>query len=209
MDSMEEGENMPSFTKKAIKQSFIKLLSERPIDRITVKDIVDDCGIARNTFYYHYQDIYQVLEDILDEQVREEIARIKKEAADWRQESGKPTLRSGFKELKDHGNIFYNMYRSAGEGEVRRYLQRTSTVFFNQLVEIRSEGIDASAEDKKLIAVFFRNAVSGFMVEWLESGMKMPVDDMFQRISLLLGDMVTTALEKSEALKKVEGMTSE
>ena len=42
---------MASFTKKAICQSFIKLLSERPIDKITVKDIVDDCGIARNTFY--------------------------------------------------------------------------------------------------------------------------------------------------------------
>ena len=64
---------MASFTKKAICQSFIKLLSERPIDKITVKDIVDDCGIARNTFYYHYQDIYQVLEDILDQPVQDAV----------------------------------------------------------------------------------------------------------------------------------------
>ena len=47
---------MASFTKKAIRESFMRLLAERPVDKITVKDIVLDCGIARNTFYYHYRD---------------------------------------------------------------------------------------------------------------------------------------------------------
>ena len=41
---------MPNFTKMAIKASFIKLLNERPLNQITVKDIVLDCGINRNTF---------------------------------------------------------------------------------------------------------------------------------------------------------------
>lgn len=191
---------MASFTKKAICQSFIKLLSERPIDKITVKDIVDDCGIARNTFYYHYQDIYQVLEDILDQRVQDAVKRMKKEAAGWEKKSSEQNLRDGFKELKEHGNVFYNMFQSAGEGEVRRYLLRTSTVFFNHLVEIRAQGIEASEEDKKLIASFFRNAISGYMAEWLDSGMKMPIDEMLNRIGQLFGDSITEALRRSEAL---------
>ena len=44
---------MPNFTKKAIRESFIKLLNERPLNKITVKDIVEDCGVNRNSFYYH------------------------------------------------------------------------------------------------------------------------------------------------------------
>ena len=48
---------MTQFTSKAIEESFIRLLNERPLDKITIKDIVDDCGISRNTFYYHFQDI--------------------------------------------------------------------------------------------------------------------------------------------------------
>ena len=44
---------MTQFTSKAIEESFIRLLNERPLDKITIKDIVDDCGISRNTFYYH------------------------------------------------------------------------------------------------------------------------------------------------------------
>ena len=47
-------EEMANFTQKAIKESFIKLLNEKPISKISVKDIVEDCGINRNSFYYHY-----------------------------------------------------------------------------------------------------------------------------------------------------------
>jgi hypothetical protein len=46
---------MPPFAKREIKNSFIKLLTERPISQITVKDIVEDCGVNRNSFYYHFQ----------------------------------------------------------------------------------------------------------------------------------------------------------
>ena len=41
---------MANFTKKAIRDSFVKLLNEKPISQITVKDIVEDCGVNRNTF---------------------------------------------------------------------------------------------------------------------------------------------------------------
>ena len=45
---------MANFTKNAIRASFLKLLDERPLSKITVKDITDDCGINRNSFYYHF-----------------------------------------------------------------------------------------------------------------------------------------------------------
>lgn len=48
---------MAGFTKKAIRESFVKLLSEKPFSQITVRDIVEDCGVSRNTFYYYYNDL--------------------------------------------------------------------------------------------------------------------------------------------------------
>ena len=59
---------MPNFTKQAIKASFIKLLNERPLNQITVKDIVEDCGINRNSFYYHFADLPTLLEEVIMEQ---------------------------------------------------------------------------------------------------------------------------------------------
>ena len=55
---------MPSFTRKAIMESFMKLLDARPLNKITIKDIVEECGINRNTFYYHFEDIPALVEAI-------------------------------------------------------------------------------------------------------------------------------------------------
>lgn len=56
---------MAKFTRQAIMYSLLKLLQEKSIDKITVKDICELCEINRNTFYYYYSDIYQVLEELL------------------------------------------------------------------------------------------------------------------------------------------------
>ena len=66
---------MPGFTKQAIRNPSMKLLNERPVSQITVKDIVQDCGINRNSFYYHYQDIPSMIEEIILEETDEIIRR--------------------------------------------------------------------------------------------------------------------------------------
>ena len=60
---------MSNLTTKALQQSFRKLLNEKPLKQITVKDIVDDCGVNRNTFYYHFHDIPELLEGMLKEDI--------------------------------------------------------------------------------------------------------------------------------------------
>ncbi|MFR5791125.1 MAG: TetR/AcrR family transcriptional regulator, partial [[Clostridium] leptum] len=56
---------MSIYTKKAIMDSFVKMLSQKSFDKITIKDIIEDCGLNRSTFYYYYEDIYALLEDVL------------------------------------------------------------------------------------------------------------------------------------------------
>lgn len=58
---------MANFTKKAIRASFINNLNEKPLTQITVRDIVEDCRVNRNTFYYYYQDLPQLMENIVNE----------------------------------------------------------------------------------------------------------------------------------------------
>ena len=60
---------MPQFTKRAIKDAFMSLLNERPFEKITVKDIIEKCGVSRNTFYYHFQDVYDLMGEILDDEM--------------------------------------------------------------------------------------------------------------------------------------------
>ena len=56
---------MASFTRAAIKEAFLKLLNQRPLNQITIKDIVEDCGINRNSFYYHFEDLPALVEEMV------------------------------------------------------------------------------------------------------------------------------------------------
>ena len=53
---------MPVNVKNLIAETFVKLSDEKNIDKITVKDIVEACGISRQAFYYHFQDLLEVIE---------------------------------------------------------------------------------------------------------------------------------------------------
>lgn len=59
---------MAKFTKKAIMDCFLNMLKRKNIDRVTVTDICEECGINRNTFYYYFSDIYDVLDSVLIEE---------------------------------------------------------------------------------------------------------------------------------------------
>ena len=54
---------MPVNVKNLIAETFVRLSDEKNIDKITVKDIVEACGISRQAFYYHFQDLLEVIED--------------------------------------------------------------------------------------------------------------------------------------------------
>ena len=58
---------MASSTKEALGNALKKMLSVKPIDKITVKDLVEECGVNRQTFYYHFDDVYDLLEWVFEE----------------------------------------------------------------------------------------------------------------------------------------------
>ena len=60
---------MSQVTKRALVASLKNQLLKKPLDKVTISDITDDCGISRNTFYYHFQDITALLEHILNADV--------------------------------------------------------------------------------------------------------------------------------------------
>ena len=53
---------MPADMKNIIGETFVKMVARKGIDKITVKALIEACHISRQTFYYHFQDIMDVLE---------------------------------------------------------------------------------------------------------------------------------------------------
>ena len=65
---------MAGVTKKAIAEAFLQAAQQKPIDKVTVKDVVGICGITRQTFYYHFQDLLEVLEWLMAQRVESLLA---------------------------------------------------------------------------------------------------------------------------------------
>ena len=55
-------------TKKALADALKRAMRNKPFSKITVSEIIQDCGVNRKTFYYHFQDIYALLKWVLDEE---------------------------------------------------------------------------------------------------------------------------------------------
>ena len=114
---------MSELTKRAIQESFKKLLSNQPLDKITVKNITDDCGVNRNTFYYHYSDIYQLLEEIFLTEAQKSVEKMEV-GQSW--EEG---LKTGLCFVKENKKLIYHVYSSLHRETIERYLYSVSLDF--------------------------------------------------------------------------------
>ena len=184
---------MSALTKRAIQESFKKLLSTQPLDKITVKNITDDCGVNRNTFYYHYSDIYQLLEEIFLAEAQKSVDEMVI-GQSW--EEG---LKTGLCFVKENTKLVSPVYNSLHRETIARYLYSVSLDFVNKFIDKASQQLKLSVsdDDKKFIASFYKYAIVGIVLDWLEAGMKIDPDELITRMSTLLTGTLKTVLENA------------
>ena len=80
---------MANTTKRMLSMSLKKLLSKTTLDNITIQDITNDAEVSRKTFYYHFQDIYDLLDWTLQEDARHLVAN-KINLDNWEEKHRRP-----------------------------------------------------------------------------------------------------------------------
>ena len=186
---------MASFTKFAILKVFGDLAASRPVDKITVKDITDQCGISRNTFYYHYQDIYQVLKAYVQYSAEHVIELMVEDEG----EDGKAGLKE-IRYLEANRELLCNLYRSAANEEVRNCLQSASQIIFDRLIESVSQGMEVQAEDKKILSAVCQYTVRWIMTSWMEEDGMLngeTLEQVLVRLDYLFKGAIREALMRS------------
>ena len=179
---------MSQVTKRALEASLKKLLLEKPLHKITVSDITDDCGINRMTFYYHFKDIYDLVEWSCEEDASRALAG-KKTYETWQQ-----GLLQIFEAVQENKPFILNVYRSVSREQVENYLYKLTYDLLEGVVEEQAAGMSVRPEDKAFIANVYKYAFVGLMLDWIKHDMKGEPKQIIDRLDLVLHGSITAAL---------------
>lgn len=188
---------MSQVTKKALAASLKKLLAQKTLDKISVVELTADCGVNRQTFYYHFKDIYDLAEWVV---LGEAESVLKEEMTfdTWKQD----TLRV-FNAALENKPLALNAYRSLHREQMERYLYK---VMFNQFIKILNEKttetrLRVTAEERKFLADFLKHVFVDTLLDWIRKGMVDPPQLIVDRLGVALDGVIPRAMQRFDSQK--------
>ena len=119
---------MAKFTRKAIMDCFLDILKVKNIDKITVKDICEKCEINRNTFYYYFKDIYDVIDSIFRDETQN-MLQLEEELTFYE------TYNRAASIIIEHRSAIIHLYNSKNKEIVVNYIDEISNILVRKFVE--------------------------------------------------------------------------
>lgn len=180
---------MQNGTKQALEASLKKLLLQKPLDKITINDLTSDCGMSRMAFYYHFRDIYDLVEWACLEDATVALQG-KKNYADWQE-----GLMQIFEAVYENKPFVLNAYRAVSREQIENYLFSLTYTLIEDIVEEQSEGMEIREEDKNFIAHFYKYSFVGVMLDWIKQGMKAEYHEIVQKICITMQGNIKNSIE--------------
>lgn len=180
---------MSQITKYALEASLKNLLLQKPLDKITINDIAEDCGINRMTFYYHFKDIYDLIEWSCMEESKKALAG-KKTYDTWQQ-----GFLQIFEAVRDNKPFIINVYRSVSREHVETYLYKITYDLLINVVNEKAKDMAVADEAKAFIANYYKYAFVGLMLDWINNDMKEDPNIIIEHLSTLMHGNFNNALE--------------
>ena len=179
---------MSQVTKRALEQSLKNLLLKKPLTKITINDIAEDCGISRMTFYYHFKDIYDLVEWSCVEDARKALEG-KKTYDTWQQ-----GFLQIFQAVRENRPFIMNVYRCVHREQVEKYLKPLVDNLLLGVINEEAAGMTVRDEDKAFIAQVYSYMFVGLMLDWIRDDMREEPEALVNRLALVLKGTVSQAL---------------
>ncbi|MNP11868.1 HTH-type dhaKLM operon transcriptional activator DhaS [compost metagenome] len=179
-------------TKNALAHSLKSLMEQIPLNKISVKHLVDDCGLNRQTFYYHFQDIFELLGWIYQTEAVGSISKY----------HSYDTWTEGFHKIfiyiENNKAFCINTLNSLGRNHLDTYLYAVTHDLMMDVINELSCDMHVSSEDKGFIANFYTLAFTGLIIQWMRDGMKDQPQHIIEQLSELIEGNFTKALHTYE-----------
>ena len=181
--SSEKLDRRVRYTKMVLRESFIDLLKEKPVSKITIKEICDKADINRATFYAHYTDQFDLLRQIQDELIGEIISCLEKYsfASDT---VPVEMLEMIFDYIRDNAEICALLLEDTVDSNFQK---QVISLIRQRCIETWTIGRGAKKEDAEYIYTFSAYGCVGIIKKWLAEGMKKSSRDIAQLVLKLTG----------------------
>ena len=168
---------MATGTKEALASALRQMMTVKPIDKVTVKDIVEICGVNRQTFYYHFDDVDDLLEWVF-EQDSDRVFPREVVYDRWMED-----MMGYFDYLVSNSRLY-----------MLRYLKARMESCIRSFAEIASEGKNIDRQDFEFVVEFYANCAIGFISQWMDMGMQVPKEITRERILRVMDQSVENIL---------------
>lgn len=181
---------MANFTQNAIKEALATLLEEKPLNKITVKNIVETCGINRNSFYYHYPDIPSLLIEMVNETADRVITKYPSI------DSLEHGLEVSLDFVLEHKKMMEHIYNSVSRDLLETNLMKISEYVVRNYYNKLSEEYVLSEEEKELIIRFYKCECFGFIIDCINKGLSDNTKEECLKFFALHKNITDSILEK-------------
>ena len=168
-------------TKKTLAASLKKYMEKKALSKITVSEIIADCGVNRKTFYYHFEDIYALLKWMLEQEAIEVVKQFDllvnpKEAL---------TFVMNYVEANKH--ILNCAYDSMGRDELKRFFYQDFIELVRSIIDRAEEKLDISIDEafKTYLSDFLTEALAGNLISYFRSKDTGNREELLQNILLI------------------------
>ena len=187
---------MSSITKKALMESLKKLMLQKPLNKITINDLTTDCGISRMAFYYHFRDIYDLVEwACLEESTK--ALQGKKTYETWQE-----GLLQIFEAVYENKPFIINAYHAVSRERIENYLfQLTHDLIMGVVLEQSKETVLSDAQ-KNFIADFYKYSFVGIMLDWIRQGMKADYTSICDNMCTTIQGNITNSIKNFTNVSK-------
>ena len=153
-------------TKYALAVALKELMAQKPIDKISIHDLTERCGIRRQTFYYHFEDVYDLLRWMFQE---EAVALLKQHEGTLLWQEGLLQL---FHYIEDNRAVCLCTLKSVGREHLKRFFQADIYAVIHRAVEQIGTDVGAiqagvTADDVALLTHIYVVASAGVVESWL------------------------------------------
>lgn len=177
-------------TKRAIAQGFKELMRHKNFEKITISDITKSCGLNRQTFYYHFQDKYELINWIYYNEVILPLTQ------NLTFETWSGQIMRLLTLMREEAYFYENALRENCQNEFQNYLLCVAKELFLGIIDRIAENTQIEFEDRQFIADFFSFGIVGVIVDWAKKGMKETPEYITTRLENLVEDGKKFAVQR-------------